>query len=268
MTTALTAAQRRALGDFIRAQRSKLPPAAVGLPAGARRRTPGLRREEVAQLGGMSATWYTWIEQGRDVSVSPAALARLARTLRLSAAERRYLFDLAGKRDPSEPAEPDDIGVPSAVVASLAAMALPAYLLDGRWRARAWNAPAARLFVGWLDGPHDRNLLRYIFLTAEARTLICDWEHRARRVVAEFRADCSRHLEDPALAALLDELRRRSAFFAQLWDEHAVLGREGGERTFSHPQDGFLRYEQISFTLANRPELKLVMLATMAQTKD
>src|SRR5258708_37375977 len=99
MLTAPSAAQRRVLGDFLRAHRARLTPASLGLSDGERRRTPGLRREEVAQLCGMSATWYSWIEQGRDVSASPAALARLARTLQLSAAARAYLFELAGKRD-------------------------------------------------------------------------------------------------------------------------------------------------------------------------
>src|SRR5215475_10568671 len=93
----------RALGAFLQAHRARLEPAVLGLPAGMRRRTPGLRREEVAQLAGLSVTWYTWIEQGREISVSPAALARLAKTLQLSPAERAYLFDLAGKRDPAGP---------------------------------------------------------------------------------------------------------------------------------------------------------------------
>src|ERR1700675_993137 len=101
MNAATAAGQRKALGEFLRRQRAKLQPAAVGLPAGARRRTPGLRREELAALSGMSATWYSWVEQGRPVSLSVGALVRLAMTLRLSRAERAYLFELAGRRDPS-----------------------------------------------------------------------------------------------------------------------------------------------------------------------
>src|SRR5215470_16847881 len=109
MTTAHQAeTKRRELGDFLRAHRARLAPASVGLPAGGRRRTPGLRREEVAQSCGMSATWYTFLEQGRDVSASAPALSSLARTLQLTPAERGYLFELAGKRDPSVPAPPGD----------------------------------------------------------------------------------------------------------------------------------------------------------------
>ena len=115
MATPATLDRRHALGAFLMARRARRGPAALGLPEGGRRRTPGLRREEVAQLAGLSVTWYTWIEQGRDVSVSPAALARLARTLQLSPAERTYLFDLAGKRDPAARAPAPASEVPAAL---------------------------------------------------------------------------------------------------------------------------------------------------------
>jgi len=255
--------RRRELGDFIRAQREQLSPASVGLVGASRRRTPGLRREEIAQLAGLSTTWYSWIEQGRDVSVSPPSLARLANALRLGRAERAYLFELAGKRDP-RPADSEGDEVPPAVLAAVDAIGAPAYVLDRNWDARCWNAAAGRLFVGWLDRAQEpgasRNLLRFIFLEPGARSLICDWRGRARRVVAEFRAHCASHLDDGGLRALIDELRRFSPEFAQMWDEHGVLGREGGERTFSHPQDGFLRYEQVTFELAGHADVKLTVL--------
>jgi transcriptional regulator with XRE-family HTH domain len=259
--------QRQELGDFLRAQRARLTPEAFGFRGG-RRRTPGLRREEVAQLCGMSATWYTWIEQGRDVSASPSALARLARILGLSTAERSYLFALAGKADPSSAFDSSN-DVPAAVIDALTAIALPAYVLDRTWTARAWNARAERLFVGWLDGSNaaiggDRNLLRYVFLSDLARKLIRDWPERAKRVVAEFRADAGRHLDDPPIKSLIDDLAASSETFARLWTEHAVLGREGGERTFDHPLDGLLRYEQITLAVAAQPEFKVVMLAESA----
>jgi transcriptional regulator with XRE-family HTH domain len=259
MTTTISFAQRRELGEFVRAQRERLLPSAIGLPAGSRRRTPGLRREEVAQLCGLSATWYTWIEQGRDVSVSPTALARLARTLQLDRAERAYLFALAGKRDPDQ-GESDDHEFPPAALTCVEAIASPAYTLDRGWNARSFNAQAQRLFVGWLDQAGERNLLRFIFLAPAARSLICRWEERARRVAAEFRAACSAHLNDNALRLIIDQLYRESPEFARFWDEHSVLGREGGERTFNHPTDGFLRYEQITFNLAGSADLKLTML--------
>jgi transcriptional regulator with XRE-family HTH domain len=258
--------RRRELGDFIRAQREKLSPEAIGLFAAGRRRTPGLRREEVAQIAGLSTTWYTWIEQGRDVSMSPSSLSRLANALRLGRAERAYLFELAGKRDPDPGGDAAD-DLPDAVPACVDSIAAPAYLLDRSWNARAWNKAAGRLFVGWLDRPRegnrDRNLLKFIFLEPGARALINGWEDRARRVTAEFRAHCGAHLNDRALRLLIDELRERSAGFARMWDQHGVLGREGGERTFNHPADGFLRYEQVTFDLAGHVEVKLTILVPL-----
>ena len=240
-----------------------MSPVEVGFPVGARRRTPGLRREEVAQLCGLSVTWYTWIEQGRDTSVSPAALARLARGLRLDRAERAYLFELAGKRDPDR-GHGDAEEIPSTVLACVDAIDAPAYILDRCWTARRWNARAARLFVGWLDQDAEPNLLRFIFLRPEARTLICNWEERARRVAAEFRATSSTHMDDSSLRQLIDGLHRESSEFARCWDAHGVLAREGGERTFNHPTDGFLSYQQTSFNIASCPDFKLTMLLQQA----
>jgi transcriptional regulator with XRE-family HTH domain len=255
------AAQKRALGDFLRAQRARLSPVGVGLPAGQRRRTPGLRREEVAQQCGMSVTWYTWLEQGRDVSASPQALAALAGALHLTPAERSYLFELAGKRDPAADSSTDDVmDVPPVLAGAVATVKAPAYLLDHLWNARAWNAAAARLFLGWLDRDDDRNLLRYVFLNPTARKIIPDWNRRARRVLAEFRAESGRHIDDPALVAMVDDIKNRSAFFARSWRDHEVVDRLGGERTFDHPRSGRLAYEQVAFTFTSRIDFKLVML--------
>ncbi len=259
MMTSDEGATRRELGNFLRAHRERLGPAAMGLTSGTRRRTPGLRREEVAQLCGLSTTWYTWIEQGRDVAVSPAALARLARALRLGRAERVYLFELAGRRDPDHGSRSAET-LPAAALASVAAINCPAYLLDRYWNARSWNSAAERLFTGWLDQAGERSLLRFIFLHPAARSLIDPWEERARRVAAEFRAACSAHRDDRPLQRLIDALHRESPEFARFWDEYGVLGREGGERRFRHPVDGPLRYQQVTFTLAGDADLKLTML--------
>jgi len=261
--------RRRALGDFLRTHRARLAPGSLGLPTGARRRTPGLRREEVAQVAGISATWYAWLEQGRDVAASPGALAALAGALRLTPAERAYLFELAGRRDPAAAPVGEPMDVPAAIAASVAAITAPAYLLDRTWNARAWNKPAARLFVGWLDDTSDapRNLLRYVFLSPVARRVIPDWEDRARRVLAEFRADSSAHLEDSALRALVDDLHRRSPLFARAWREHTVVERAGGARSFDHPRDGRLVFEQVGFSLASRPDFTLVILVPQPKPK-
>lgn len=251
--------RRRELGEFVRHSRARLQPAMFGLDPGVRRRTPGLRREEPASLAGVSATLLAWIEQGRDLSVSASALMRLARALRLSAAERAYLFGLAGRPDPDR-AEPDAHDIPEGLEAIVAAIAMPAYLIDREWTARAWNGAAARLFVGWLDGAAERNQLRFIFLDPAARRLIRDFEARARRVAAEFRADYSRHLGAPAMRTLVEELSAASPLFAEAWEAHAVVEREGGIRVFDHPEDGIVTFRQTTLQPARHPELKLVVL--------
>src|SRR6478735_3784052 len=132
------AARKRALGEFLRAHRARLSPDGLGLPAGQRRRTPGLRREEVAQRCGLSVTWYTWLEQGRDVAASPQALASVARALQLTPAERAYLFRIAGRIDPALANSNDSaIDVPPALAGALASISGPAYVLDRLWNARA-----------------------------------------------------------------------------------------------------------------------------------
>jgi transcriptional regulator with XRE-family HTH domain len=255
-----TAEQRRLLGTFLRARRERLTPAEARIHGGpSRRRTPGLRREEVAQLCGLSPTWYTWLEQGRDVSVSPNALARIADALHLTAAERAYLFELTRKRDPDAVAEGEPGALPGSLVSAMHASAAPAYVLDRNWQACGWNAPASRLFTQWLGGP-ERNLLRYVFLDPTAQELICDWENRARRLAAEFRSDTARRADDKEVTALVRELCRASSRFAQFWEDHSVLAREGGSREFNHPHDGALRYEQITLIPAARSGYKLVML--------
>jgi len=250
--------QRRLLGAFLRTHRERLAPQAVGLPLGARRRTPGLRREEAALLSGVSATWYTWLEQGRDVSASPEALARLADSLQLTRAERAYLFELAGRRDPAAPAAAAE--APPGLAEAVARFDGPAYGLDRCWNAVCWNAAAERLFDGWLTGA-ERNLVRWVFRDADARRLIVDWPDRARRLLAEFRADFSRSLADPQMRRLVETLRAEDATFAEFWDEQAVLAREGGLRRFDHAQDGPAAFEQFTFNPADRPDCKLVLLA-------
>jgi transcriptional regulator with XRE-family HTH domain len=247
--------QRRLVGEFVRAHRERMAPAT----ASGRRRTSGLRREELAALAGISVTWCTWIEQGRPVQASPEALGRIAHALSLSRAERDYLFELAGRVDPggARGSSPD---APPALIAAVKAIECPAYALDRLWNACCWNDAAARLFHGWLDGDYQRNLLRYVFLEPAARTLIPAWKARARRLLAEFRADFARTFRDAQVKAFVETLRNESALFAEAWDEQAVQIREGGLRLFNHPHDGPVTFTQHSFAPTERPDYKLVML--------
>ena len=253
---------RSMLGAFIRAHRERLPPPAS---AAGRRRTPGWRREELAEATGVGVTWITWLEQGRDVSASAQALARLADALRLNPAERASLFDLAGRRDPADVQQVGgDIG--QALLGLPALLEVPCYLLDHRWTARAWNVAAQALFVGWLDtDDEDKNLLRYVFATPQARTLIGDWPGRAHRLVAEFRADFSRRPNDGALLDLIEELSQGSPDFARFWREQTVFAREGGLRSFLVPGQGLQHYEQTTLVPASSKDFKLVCLAPVAR---
>ncbi|MEO6920340.1 MAG: helix-turn-helix transcriptional regulator [Collimonas sp.] len=254
------AGKRKALGEFIKTQRNQLSAAELRLGGSTRRRTPGLRREEVAQLCDISVTWYTWIEQGRTVSVSAAALDRIAEALHLSRAKRAYLFELSGKKDPqAQDLQSQDI--PEEILAVTNSIKAPAYLLDRHWNAVSWNRAAKALFVGWLDQKDGhKNLLEYTYCAPQAAHLISDWEQRASRLAAEFRADCGMYLDEPEIALLVTRLRSASTAFQRAWNLHDVVEKEGGERRFTHPTLGRLAYRQVNLRVANRPELKLVML--------
>ncbi len=247
------------IGAFLKMHRQRVAPQDAGLEPGGRRRTPGLRREELARLCGVSPTWITWLEQGRGVAASAGVLARLARALRLTPAERAYLFDLAGRRDPEE--QEGQARPAHAALRSVQAMRCPAYVLDRQWDIPACNARASELFLNWGARPGETpNLLRFLFLSQASRQLIHDWDTRARRLVAEFRADCGSRALSPALRAFIDGLAEESPDFAQLWSSHEVLGREGGERRFQHPALGHLAYEQLTLRPDQRGDLKLVLL--------
>ncbi len=252
------------LGVFLRAARERLQPEAVGLPAGRRRRTRGLRREEVAALCAISPTWYTWIEQGRTQAVSVATLDALAQGLRLSAAERAYLFELARRADPraalvsrSPVGEPEDRACANLVLQ----MRCPAYALDAHWDLLACNSQARRLFAPWLgeDGPGEPNLLRWVYRDPAARAWIVDWPLRARRLAAEFRADTAALREDPRHRRFVATLRAQSTEFDGAWRSQQVLEREGGLRAFA-TAEGPRDYRQFTLRGGVAGGVKLIVL--------
>lgn len=255
--------QRRLLGRFIRSHREAITPDGPLR----RRRTPGLRREELAQRAGIGVTWCAWIEQGRPIAIAPATLGRLADALALTAVERAYLFELAGRRDPQASSPAVIAQAPAAISALVQALPFPAYGLDPMWNACCWNDAAAHLFGDWLTaGSTPPNLLRYTFTAASARALLPDWDNRAQRLLAEFRADSARLLDDPRFIALVESLRAASPLFAAEWDAQSVLAREGGLRQFHHPRDGRLIYHQHTLNPAERRDYKLVVLTPFADS--
>lgn len=247
---------RRLLGSFVRARRESITPDAPGR----RRRTPGLRREELAARAGIGVTWVAWIEQGRDVRASAETLARLATALNLTRAERAYLFTLAARHDPADPFSQAATEAPPAITALVQGLAWPTYGLDAAWTVCCANLAARRLFIGLFDGDEPPNLLRYIFTDPNARALLPDWPERCQRVLAEFRRDHVRVLGDPRVAAVVAWLRDNSAAFRSTWDQQAVLAREGGLRVFQHPQDGPLRFTQHTLAEVERGDFRLVVL--------
>ncbi|MHB8542827.1 MAG: helix-turn-helix transcriptional regulator [Leptospirales bacterium] len=252
---------RKELGRFLRSLRERSSPGESGFSGGGRRRTPGLRREELAQLIGISPTWYSWIEQGRPVSVSQGVLERLSEVLRMTDAQRQYLFELSGKTTKNTDPSPGSDPLPPAVVSIVRRETGPAYLLDADWNAILWNKPAEALFSGWLgEKAEKRNLLEYMFLEPEARTLVIEWEDRARRLIADFRADCGRRLENSPFPELLDSLQSRSPEFRSFWQTLDVSWRTAGAKLFRHPTLGILEYEQATFRLIDRRDLKLTIL--------
>jgi transcriptional regulator with XRE-family HTH domain len=213
---------REDLSAFLRAHRERVSPASAGLPAGTRRRTPGLRREEVAALAGVGLTWYTWLEQGRNISVSAALLDSLARVFKLSAAERRHLFLLAHARPPAEPAATWCI-VPPLIHRLMADMhPHPAYVLNLRWDILAFNTAANTLFGFDKHVPSKRNLLWLLFTDPHIQTCFIDWETQAPQMLASFRRDFARAAQDGDIVELVDDLKRVSSEFKQWWQHHDV----------------------------------------------
>ena len=253
-----TSSQREELAAFLRARRNALTPTEVGLPAGRSRRTPGLRREEIAMLAGVSVTWYTWLEQGRRINVSTDVLEALARALRLDDAERQHLLTLA---DRAPTAHADDVAdVPDALVRLITSMEpAPAYVLGPRWEFLAWNRPQARLYpvIERLDYI-ERNLLWAMFAEPSVRPLLDDWPAQARRILAEFRAGTAALRDDPQVVALVDRLRATSPEFAEWWPQLDVAQFQTRLRRYHHPRAGELVFEYQQLTPSEWPSLRVV----------
>jgi transcriptional regulator with XRE-family HTH domain len=249
------------LGTYLRDRRSRLDPAAFGIPA-MRRRTPGLRREEVAQRANMSATWYTWLEQGRGGAPSADVLDRIARALMLTEAEREHLF-LIGLGRPPEVRYRAAAGISPRLQRVLDALEYsPATVKTFAWDIVAWNRAATAVLTDYRDvPPEDRNVLRMMFLSPRVRAMQHDWQSVARFVVGTFRADAAR-LGPGAAAqakALVDELSAKSPEFAAMWRDNDVSDHGEGTKHLKHPVHGPIGLEYSSFAVDGRPDLALVI---------
>jgi transcriptional regulator with XRE-family HTH domain len=253
-------ARRRELAAFLRSRRASLTPKDVGLPEGFRRRTPGLRREELAMLAGVGTTWYTWLEQGRDVRPSAQVLAALADALRLDDAERQHLFTLNNRQSP-QPSSTAPECVEEPLKRMLANLTLqPAYVLGRRWDVLAWNRAAEILFGGYQTLDRDeRNIMHRLFADAAHRLLLADWEAVARVSLAMFRADSARFAGDPDFERLIALLHAQSSEFRTWWPRHEVTSPLSGIKRINHPLKGRMSFEHTGLTLSNQPDMKLVV---------
>ena len=255
----MTVATTTPLGTFLRDRRTRLDPAAFGFTGG-RRRTPGLRREEVAQRANISPTWYTWLEQGRGGAPSADVLNRIAAGLMLTEPEREHLFILGLGRPPEARYRGAD-GVTPRLQRVLDALSpSPALIKTATWDVVAWNDAAAALLTDYAKLlPEERNILRMMFSDARIQAAQDDWRAVARFVVASFRADAARAGAGAEIAQLVDELSRSSPEFAALWRANDVVGHAEGVKRIRHPEIGTIELEFSIFAVDGRPDLGMIV---------
>ncbi len=258
--------RRAELGAFLRSSREHLVRAEFGLPPAGRGRTVGLRREEVSYLSGVSVTWYTWLEQGRDINPSRQVLDAVSRTLRLGVPAHRYVLGLAGFAPLPARAADEVMTAPPHVQRFLDAIGdNPAYALTPEWGIAGWNAAYRRLYPNVATTPAaQRNLLWVVFTDPAVRTLLDDWQVTSQRFLAEFRAENGSRLGDPALLDLVARLSEASADFRTGWERHDIRGFESRERVFHHPELGTVRYEHHQLRPSDHPEVQIVVYTPAA----
>ncbi|CAM4430038.1 helix-turn-helix transcriptional regulator [Paenibacillus tarimensis] len=251
--------RRQVLSAFLKAQRAKLQPEAFGLPAGQRRRTPGLRREEVAQLAGVSTTWYTWLEQGRDIQVSASVLECIAGALRLTLDERNYLYALAmdtGSGASLQPEAPVEISQPlQRIMHEL--RNCPVIISDRRCRIVGWNEAASHVFLDFERIPAEqRNMIQLLFERKEFRRLAVNWEHFVREFLAIFRVYYGQYVEDEWYEQFLNTMREKHADFNPLWERSGVRAAPEVVLEFRHAKAGRMLFHLTSLQVQGEADLR------------
>ncbi|NMH75750.1 helix-turn-helix domain-containing protein [Pseudonocardia xinjiangensis] len=260
--------RRQELGEFLKARRRQLVRADLGLPPVLGRGVSRVRREEVSCLSGVSVTWYTWLEQGRQIKPSRQVLDALARTLRLSPAEHGYILSLAGYSAPQPIPEPSAEAAPPHVQRLLESLdGFPAYAIAPDWAIWGWNAAYTALYRDLARVPAaDRNLLWLIFTDPYLRELMPDWGFMSRRHVAQFRAEAGPRLGHPSFSRLVQRLLQASAAFRAAWESHDIEGFASRERLFRHPVVGDLHLEHYRLAPSDHPNLRLVIYTPVLAT--
>lgn len=252
------------LGDFLRTRRAKILPSQVGLPEGTRRRTIGLRREEVSFLSGVGLTWYTWLEQGRPITISSQVIESLARTLMLDKKETMHLYNLARLTPPTEIATYDNTVNPMLKHVLDNIEFSPATILDQRYNVIAWNRASEKLLYDYnkLD-TSKRNMLRIMFTNEEYKKTIIDWESTAQSMLARFRIAYGKLVEDPYIKELVEELKSESKEFNSWWTMHNVEMEEEIVKSITHPILGELNFEYTSYMVLSDRNLKMTILTAL-----
>jgi transcriptional regulator with XRE-family HTH domain len=257
--SSLEDARRLELADFLKSRRSQIQPQSVGLPSGQRRRVQGLRREEVAELAEISPTWYTWMEQGRPVTISPRTVSRLGEALQLNSAETEHLKMLAGHSIAAP--ETGQVQVPPSLLSVIDQMGhFPCYVVCPRWCLMAWNPAAEAVFGPFQERPElERNLLWLTFTEPSYRKLFTEWERFARCMINHFRADFHGGLGTPEGAALVDKLLRLDPSFRKWWSEHEVTRPPNWRKNLMHPKLGLLSLDQANMQISDSNYLRLTV---------
>jgi transcriptional regulator with XRE-family HTH domain len=255
--TVAQAPRRRELAAFLRSRRERIAPEEVGMPPAPRRRTPGLRREEVATLAGVGVTWYTWLEQGRDINASSQVLDAVARTLMLDPHERDHLFRLAEVPDNSPQADCQSLTPPIQVLLDKLDP-YPAAVRNARYDTLGFNRSLERLAGSMAGVPfEDRNALWRAFTHPYVRGAMIDWEEATARMVAEYRAAMAQHVSEPAWKCLVARLSEISPEFVAIWDRHEVAAPENRTKRWLHPEVGLLRLNYTHLWLGQRLDCRL-----------
>lgn len=257
--------RRKELGDFLRSRRERLNPRTAGVAERLRRRTPGLRREEVAELAGIGVDWYIRLEQGRPVNPSASTVDALARALRLSKVEHAHLRELSRHAERSAFAAETVSDTLRRIVQGLNQ---PAYVLGRRWDVLTWNEAADEIFAFEAIPAERRNVLLNVLTNPATRRLFGPaWADEARRIVGQFRASHDLWAGDPAFIALLKRLREGCPEFSAWWKAHDVRAPAAGLKLLRHPKLGLLSFEHASFQVSDEPGLKLVIYTPVKRSR-
>ncbi|TGE34985.1 XRE family transcriptional regulator [Desulfosporosinus fructosivorans] len=255
------------LADFFKTRRAKILPSQVGLSSATRRRTPGLRREEVAQLAGIGITWYTWLEQGRTIHVSTQVIESLSKVLLLDKQERIHLYRLANQPLPAD--IPGYQGTVSPILQHVldSLIFCPSLVTDQRWNVIAWNKAAFLIFGDFSEmNVRERNIVWAMFTDNKYKQLFVDWNLHAKGLLGRFRSTCGQYIEDSWLAQFIDDLKMQSTEFNLWWPLHEIQSNGEKYKQLNHPIAGILDFEVSNFDVSDNSGLKLIVHTPLSGT--